>query len=144
MQNVLKNARGRLIERSEHADLIYQNKVRIENNYETYRRRQAIVEHPYGVIKRQWGFYYVMTKKTIRHVSADVGLIFTAYNLKRIFNLLDINELKKYLKSTALFHELNSTRFKAFYPVLKFEINGNVFFKTANYSSINGLYLLQN
>ena len=47
-----KNARGRLIERSQHADLIYENKVRIENNYEIYRRRQAIVEHPYGVIKR--------------------------------------------------------------------------------------------
>ena len=48
-----KNARGRLIERSQHADLIYDNKVRIENNYEADRRRQAIVEHPYGVIKRQ-------------------------------------------------------------------------------------------
>ena len=41
-----KNAKGRLIERSLHVDLIYQNKVRIENNYEVYRRRQAIVEHP--------------------------------------------------------------------------------------------------
>jgi hypothetical protein len=28
--------------------------------------RQAIVEHPYGVIKRQWDFYYIMTKKTIK------------------------------------------------------------------------------
>ena len=89
-----KNARGRLIERSQHADLIYANKVRIEKNYETYRRRQAIVEHPYGVIKRQWDFYYIMTKKSIKHASADVGLIFTAYNLKRIFNLIDLNMLK--------------------------------------------------
>jgi hypothetical protein len=38
------------IERSQYADLIYQNKERIQNNYEIYRRRQAIVEHPYGVI----------------------------------------------------------------------------------------------
>ncbi|WP_084673485.1 transposase [Flavobacterium segetis] len=59
-----KNARGRLIEPSEHADLIYQNKVRIENNYEIYRRRQAIVAHTYGVIKHRWDFYYIMTKKT--------------------------------------------------------------------------------
>jgi hypothetical protein len=36
--------KGRLIE--QYADVIYQNKVRIENNYEIYRRRQAIVEHP--------------------------------------------------------------------------------------------------
>lgn len=97
-----KNKKGRLIERSQHADLIYQNKVRIENNYEIYRRRQAIVEHPYGVIKRQWDFYYIMTKKTIKHASADVGLIFTAYNLRRIFNLVDTNVLKQYLKVLSL------------------------------------------
>ena len=139
-----KNARGRLIERSEHADLIYDNKIRIENNYETYRRRQAIVEHPYGVIKRQWDFYYIMTKKSIKHASADVGLIFTAYNLKRIFNLIDLNMLKKYLKSTALFYWHHTVNFKAFYHLLKFETNAYRFFKTAIYYSVNRLYLLQN
>jgi hypothetical protein len=139
-----KNARGRLIERSQHADLIYQNKVRIENNYEIYRRRQAIVEHPYGVIKRQWDFYYIMTKKTIKHASADVGLIFIAYNLKRIFNLIDLNMLKMYLKSKALFYGFYATYFKAFYDVVNFEINVGVFFKRRNYCSVNGLYLIQN
>jgi hypothetical protein len=39
-----------------------------------------------------------MTKKSIKHATADVGLIFTCFNLRRIFNLLDQNELKKYLK----------------------------------------------
>jgi hypothetical protein len=29
-----------------------------------------------------------MTKKTMRHASADVGLIFTAYNLMRLMHLL--------------------------------------------------------
>ena len=138
-----KNARGRLIERSQHADLIYQNKVRIENNYEIYRRRQAIVEHPYGVIKRQWDFYYIMTKKTIKHASADVGLIFTAYNLKRIFNLVDLNMLKMYLKRTAFFYWPNSALFKAFYDIVNFEINVSVFFKRRIYCLGNGLYLLQ-
>jgi hypothetical protein len=109
-----KKARGRLIERSQHAHLLYQNKIRIENNYEIYRRRQVIVELPYGVIKRQWDFYYITTKKTIKHASADVGLNFTAYNLKRIFNLVDLNMLKKYLKSTALFYWLYKTDFSAF------------------------------
>ena len=71
-----KNAKGRLIEPSQYADLIYQNKVRIENNSETYRTQQAIVEHPNDLIKRQWGFYTI-TKKTIRSAAADVGLIFS-------------------------------------------------------------------
>ena len=139
-----KNTRGRLIERSQHADLIYQNKIRIENNYETYRRRQAIVEHPYGVIKRQWDFYYIMTKKTIKHASADVGLIFTAYNLKRVFNLIDLNVLKMYLKTTSLFFWLDITLFKAFYKFVIFEINSDWFFKRRIYCSTNKLYLLQN
>ena len=113
-----KNTKGRLIERSQYADLIYANKVRIENNYEIYCRRQAIVEHPYGVIKRQWGFYYIMTKKTIQHASADVGLIFTAYNLRRLFNLIGPNELKRYLKVLALLFWTIKRLFKAFYDLI--------------------------
>ena len=116
-----KNKKGRLIERSQHADLIHENKVHIENNYEIYRRRQAIVEHPYGVIKRQWGFYYIMTKKTIKHASADVGLIFTAYNLRRIFNLIDKNLLKKYLIRLAWFFLAIRAYFKALCTKIIFE-----------------------
>ena len=93
-----KNKKGRLIERSQHANLIYENKVRVEQNKELYRKRQAIVEHPYGIIKRQWDFYYIMTKKSIKHASADVGLIFTAFNLRRIINLIDPNQMKKYMQ----------------------------------------------
>ncbi|MFT6879909.1 MAG: hypothetical protein ACJARG_000836, partial [Arcticibacterium sp.] len=34
-----------------------------------------------------WGFDHIMTKKSMKHASADVGFIFLAYNLKRILNL---------------------------------------------------------
>jgi transposase len=137
-----KNSKGRLIERSQYADLIYENKVRIENNYEIYRRRQAIVEHPYGVIKRQWGFYYIMTKKTIKHASADVGLIFSAYNLRRIFNLIDHNLLKQYLKVLALYFGTLRAIFKAFYVLFSFE-NMKVTFLKKNFNcSLNPIYLL--
>lgn len=93
-----KNKSGRFIERSEHMDLIDANKKRIQQNMDIYRKRQAIVEHPFGIIKRQWDFYYIMTKKSMKHASADVGLIFTCYNLRRIMNLVDKNQLKKFLK----------------------------------------------
>lgn len=97
-----RNKSGRFIERSEHMDLIDANKKRVLENRDLYRKRQAIVEHPFGIIKRQWGFYYVMTKKTMLHASADVGLIFTVYNLRRIFNLVDQNTLKKFLRELGL------------------------------------------
>jgi hypothetical protein len=137
-----KNAKGRLIERSQYADLIYQNKIRIENNYEIYRRRQAIVEHPYGVIKRQWDFYYIMTKKTIKHASADVGLIFSAYNLRRIFNLIDQNLLKQYLKVLAPFFDDFTALFNAFYVKFSFENVKVTFLKKNSNCSLNPIYLL--
>ena len=106
MLNCTANKAGRMLERSEHADLIYENKQRIEQNKQLYRRRQAIVEHPYGIIKRQWGFYFISTKKGIKRAAADVGLIFIAYNLRRIFNLIGQNELKKFFNELALlFHK---------------------------------------
>jgi transposase len=90
-----KNKHGRILERSEHADLILANKLRLDMNKELYRQRQAIVEHPYGTIKRQWGFNYIMTKKSIKRASADVGLMFVAYNLRRIMNIIGQQKLKE-------------------------------------------------
>lgn len=87
--------------------VIEQNKQRIEQNKEKYRRRQAIVEHPFGTLKRQWGFSYIMTKKGKERASSDVGFMFTAYNLRRIMNLIDPEILKKYLRVLcSIFSEL--------------------------------------
>ena len=80
--------RARVIERGQYADYIQENRENVENNQQLYKRRQQIVEHPYGTIKRQWGFSYITTKKTINRASADVGLMFIAYNLRRLINII--------------------------------------------------------
>jgi hypothetical protein len=49
-------------------------------------------------MKRQWGFNYIITKRGINRASADVGFMFIAYNLKRIFNILGQDLLKEYLR----------------------------------------------
>ena len=131
MEQCTKNKKGRLIERSQHADLIYENKVRVEQNKELYRKRQAIVEHPYGIIKRQWDFYYIMTKKTIKHASADVGLIFTAFNLRRISNLIEPNIIKKYLRILRLTFLSYSGAFKALLRQLFFNSPKTTFYNLA-------------
>ncbi len=97
-----KNAKGRLLERSEYAPYIERNKHNFETEPMLYKKRQAIVEHPYGIIKRQWGFYYIMTKKTIKRASADVGFMFTAFNLRRLINIIGKNEFKDYLERYVL------------------------------------------
>ena len=100
---------GKAIQRSEYQELVDNNKKRINENKELYRKRQAIVEHPYGTIKRQWGFSYILTKKGIDRASADVGVIMTVYNLRRIINILGIKTLKEYLKTVISFILENMT-----------------------------------
>ena len=41
-------------------------------------------------------------KKFIKRAEADVGLMFTAYNLRRIFNILGKETLTKYMESLAI------------------------------------------
>lgn len=96
------NKKGRLIERSEYQPCMELNKKNIEANKTIYNKRAEIIEHTYGIIKRQWGFYYITTKKGIKRASADVGLMFTAFNLRRIFNIVGQNALKKFFQQLCL------------------------------------------
>lgn len=96
-------ANGKVIQRSEFHQYIEQNAKRVLKNTEAYKKRQAIVEHPYGTMKRQWGFDHITTKRTKLRASADVGLIFIAYNLTRIWNILK-------LSNSILCHKYNTIR----------------------------------
>jgi hypothetical protein len=96
-----------MIQRSEYASYIQKNKENILQKQKVYKNRKAIVEHPFGTIKRQWGFDYLLTKKGMERASADVGFMFTAYNLRRIINFIGQKNLKEYLKMVL---------FAVFYP----------------------------
>jgi transposase len=93
-----RSKKERLIHRSEYADYYERNRINTIEKEHLYKRRQAIVEHPYGTIKRQWGFSYILTKRGISRASSDVGFMFIAYNLRRIGNILTMEVLKEYLR----------------------------------------------
>ena len=131
-----KNKKGRLLERSENQPYIEQNKKNIEANTKTYKKRQAIVEHPYGIIKRQWGFYYITTKKGIKRASADVGLMFVAYNLRRLMNIIDKNSFQKFLKELVLLFFTETALLKTIRAFLKPDNLINHLLKI-NYTSAN-------
>jgi transposase len=112
---------GKVIQRSEFHQYIEENAQRVAQNPQAYKKRQAIVEHPYGTIKRQWSFDHITTKKTKQRASADVGFMFIAYNLTRIWNILrdtktSISKARKLFKRCIqyiltcleLFYEQNS------------------------------------
>src|SRR5690606_24596900 len=80
-------ANGKIIQRSEFTQYIQENGARVKTNEALYKKRQALVEHPYGTIKRQWGFDHIVTKQGLKAASADLGFMALAYNLRRLFNL---------------------------------------------------------
>jgi hypothetical protein len=84
----ISKVNGKVLQRSEFQQYIEDNAARVLENPKAYKKRQALVEHPYGTIERQWGFDHVITKKTKQSASADVGLRFVAYHLTRIWNIL--------------------------------------------------------
>ena len=105
----------KIIERHEFSEALEINKSNIAKNPEIYAQRQALVEHPFGTMKGQWGFDHIMTKKTIKRASADVGFIFIAYSLKRIMNIIGIEKL---IEITARFPIIYPPK-RATYKLLK-------------------------
>lgn len=88
-------ANGKILQRSEFTQYIEHNAQRIKASGDTYKKRQAIVEHPFGTIKRQWGFDHIITKRGLAQASADFGLTALAYSLKRIFKLKRTGQYRK-------------------------------------------------
>jgi transposase len=98
---------GRAIDRSEYADIIAQNATRVNESPSYYRLRQQIAEHPWGTLKRQWAFDYVLMKGK-RQVLGEVSLAFICYNLMRSVNIItprkfiELLIIRSFLPKTAL------------------------------------------
>jgi len=93
---------GRSIERSVFEEAVVNNRLRVINNRDKYKRRQAIVEHPFGTIKRSWGYYYTLLKGKEK-VEAEYSLVFLTYNLRRAINILGVKDLLERIKVCSLF-----------------------------------------
>jgi len=66
---------------------------RTRNSKGLYRRRQEIVEHPFGTIKAVWGYKQYLCRGAEK-VSAETALACLAYNLRRVFNIYGGNGSK--------------------------------------------------
>jgi len=97
-----KSKNGRLLTRNEFAEYYEANRINYEAKEHLYKRRQAIVEHPFGTIKRQWGFSYILTKRGMSRASSDVGFMMIAYNFRRIGNILTSKVFREYLRILVL------------------------------------------
>jgi transposase len=95
----LDQRHGRTIERSEHEQAVEENDARYNTpeGKKVYKRRQAMVEHPFGTIKRSWGYSYTLLKG-IEKVTAEFAFVATSYNLRRAVSILGVNALIMKLK----------------------------------------------
>ena len=66
--------------------------LRFYPNQQHLRKRNTVVEHPYGTVKRWYGAGYLLTKGK-QKAAAEMGLSFLAYNFRRVVNLLGVNGL---------------------------------------------------
>ncbi|NNC68720.1 MAG: IS1182 family transposase [Gammaproteobacteria bacterium] len=109
VRNICTNNKlGRFIERPSHQDHVDRNTNRITKNKDYYRRRQAIVEHPFGTLKRQWHMDHTLLHGK-ENVITEYRIAALAYNLCRSLSILGGDELIARLKALIL------TIFDSFY-----------------------------
>ena len=84
----------RIIHRSEYQHAVDRNNKNIRENPGYYKRRQSICEHPFGTIKRQWGYTYTLMKG-LNKVNGEMNLIGLVYNIKRTLSILGFEKLMK-------------------------------------------------
>lgn len=92
---------GRYIDRSEYAEAIEKNNLRVNENPGYYRQRQQITEHMFGTLKRQRGFTHTNVRGKDK-VLGEAGLMFIGYNLTRCISILGIFKLIKLLREGCL------------------------------------------
>ena len=88
----------RIIHRSEYQDAVDINDNNIKNNPHYYKRRQAIVEHPFGTIKRHWGYTHTLVKG-LQKVNGEMNLIMFCYNFMRTKNILGFEKMMKAIQN---------------------------------------------
>lgn len=88
------SASGRKIQRWEHEAVLERVCAETAAHNEIYKQRRSIVEHPFGTIKRHLGYTFFL-RRGIENVDAECASMFIAYNLKRLFSIFSVAELKK-------------------------------------------------
>lgn len=87
-----KNKHGKKITRTENEEYLVQGRKKQEENMELYKKRQTIVEHVFGTIKRDLGYTYLLLRGHEK-VMGESFMHFLTYNIKRVCNIKPVNEI---------------------------------------------------
>ena len=95
-----RNQNNRTITREEDEGVMEAMAARVAAYPEKLRQRKALVEHPFGTLKRWFGYTYFLVKG-LEMVRAEWTLMTLAYNLKRVLNLVRLEKLLAMVKESA-------------------------------------------
>ncbi len=88
---------GRAVTRLSDEEVIEQITENTRRQSKIYKPRGQIVEHPFGTIKRNWGYTYFLTRG-LESVGTETSLICLAYNFKRMIKIMGVKELIRLLR----------------------------------------------
>jgi hypothetical protein len=90
------NKRGRSIKVSVHREYMnkFKESMKSKMNKRMIGKRKEIIEHPFGTIKRNFGYEYFM-QRGIEKVKAEFSFICFIYNFKRVMKILGIKGFLK-------------------------------------------------
>jgi len=66
--------------------------IRIRDDIPKQKKRLCVSEHPFGTVKRYHGAHFLLCKG-IKKATAELGLSFLAYNLKRAINIKGVGQI---------------------------------------------------
>lgn len=87
---------GREITRVPNAEATEAMRERIKAYPDKLKQRKALVEHPFGTLKRTWGHGYFLLKR-LPKVTTEMSLSVLCYNLRRVMNILGTEVLMQKL-----------------------------------------------
>jgi transposase len=95
-----RNQRNRTITRAEDEGLMEAMAARVKAHPEKMALRKALVEHPFGTIKRWFGYTHFLVKG-LEKVRGEWTLITLCYNWKRVLNIVSLEQLMKAVRESA-------------------------------------------
>ena len=87
-----RNKQNRTITREENEGLMEAMAERLQAQPEKFKLRKQLCEHPFGTIKRYFGYTYFLLKGLVK-VRCEWSLMTLAYNLKRVLKLVSFEKL---------------------------------------------------
>jgi hypothetical protein len=87
-----RNKDNRTITREANEGLMEAMAARMKAQPEKFKLRKELAEHPFGTIKRWFGYTHFLLKGLVK-VRTEWSLTTLVYNLKRVLNLVSFEKL---------------------------------------------------